>query len=216
MKIKKDVSLRGDALREQILWAAREVFLEEGFERASMDLIATRAGTTKRTVYAHFDHKAALILAVFDMLRGYFLGRLSTPDSYADDPVEAMVLFCGRFLETLLYEGAIRMCRVCAAEADRFPGEVSNFCHVVFTEVEVRLATYLRQQFGLSAKAGTETAQRLLGQVLHPRFTRALFGVDPLLQGINESGISPGFDLKPIRKAVVELVGNSGQKKAGA
>jgi AcrR family transcriptional regulator len=34
---------RGDALRDNILWAARDVFLEAGYERASMDVIASRA-----------------------------------------------------------------------------------------------------------------------------------------------------------------------------
>jgi hypothetical protein len=34
---------RGDALREHILWVAKEVFLELGFERASMDDVGSRA-----------------------------------------------------------------------------------------------------------------------------------------------------------------------------
>ncbi len=208
-------SPRGEALRAQMLWAAREVFLEAGFERASMDEVASRAGTTKRTLYAHFENKNKLFLAVFEMLQGYFLGRLKTPDAYSDDPAEALVLFCGRFMETLLYEGAIRMCRVCAAEADKFPGEAARYCYVVFTEVENRLAVYLAKAFGLTARASTEAAERLLGQVLHPRFTRALFGVEPLFRTINEEGLSPGFDVKPIRAAVSDLLDSLQQRKAG-
>src|SRR5450755_3901656 len=41
---------RGDKLREHILWIAKEVFLEMGFERASMDLVARRAETSKRSL----------------------------------------------------------------------------------------------------------------------------------------------------------------------
>jgi AcrR family transcriptional regulator len=206
LKVKTGVALRGEALREQILWAAREVFLEAGFDRASMDVVASRAGTTKKTVYAHFDNKGSLLKAVFEMLQGYFLSRLSTPDVYSKDPELALVLFCGRFLEKLLYKEAIRMCRMCAAEAERFPEEAGQFCDVVFTEVECRLADYLGTMFQLSPKARSQAAQRLLGQVLHPRFPRALFGASPLIESFSENDLSADFDIKPIRKAVAELM----------
>jgi hypothetical protein len=32
---------------------AKDVFLETGYERASMDAVAARAGTSKRSLYAH-------------------------------------------------------------------------------------------------------------------------------------------------------------------
>jgi AcrR family transcriptional regulator len=205
---------RGDALRENILWAAREVFLESGYERASMDVVAGRAGTTKRTLYAHFANKEALFLAVFDFLKGFFFSRLRTPETYSDDPAEALVRFCGRFLETLLWEGTIRMCRVCVSEAARFPDESAQYGYVVFTEVEIRLAAYLRLKLGLSPRASAEAAQKLLGRILHPRFPRALFGVDPLLESFDEKGLSPKFDLKPIRQAVAEVLDSTGRKTA--
>jgi AcrR family transcriptional regulator len=205
---------RGEALRENILWAAREVFLESGYERASMDVVASRAGTTKRTLYAHFANKEALFLAVFDFLKGFFFSRLGTPETYSEDAAEALVLFCGRFLEKLLWDGSIRMCRVCISEAARFPDESAQYCYVIFTEVEMRLAAYLRLKFGLSPRASAEAAQKLLGDILHPRFPRALFGVDPLLDSFDEKGLSPTFDLKPIRKAVTERLDSIRRKTA--
>ncbi len=51
------------AKRRQILSAARQVFGELGFERASVDLIASRAGVSKATVYNHFEDKKALFVA---------------------------------------------------------------------------------------------------------------------------------------------------------
>ncbi len=207
------VAKRGGELREHILWTAREVFLEAGFERTSMEVVAKRAGTTKRTLYGHFANKEALFLAVFEMLRGYFLERLSTPDVYAADPAEALVLFCGRFLQTLLYEGAIQMCRVCASEAARYPAEAANYCYVVFTEVENRLAVYIASAFGLHSQASVEAAQRLLGQVLYPRFTRALFGLDSLAKDIEENAPSPDFEIGPIRRAVADLIASLREQK---
>ena len=113
---------------------------------------------------------------------------------------------------TLLSEGAIRMCRVCVAEAARFPDESAQYCYVLFTEIEMRLAAYLRLKFALPPRASAEAAQRLLGQVLHPRFSRALFGVDPPVESFDEDHLSPAFDLKPIRKAVSELLNSMEDK----
>jgi AcrR family transcriptional regulator len=171
---------RSDALRENILWAAREVFLEAGYERTSMDVVASRAKTTKRTLYAHFANKEALFLAVLKFLNGFFLGRLRTPDAYSEKPSEALVLFCGRFMETLLWEGAIRMCRVCASEAARFPEESAQFCYVLFNQVEARPAAYLRRNSELcyllfkiclatclSADLGPFLRETDLGNTLH-------------------------------------------------
>ena len=75
---------RGDALRDHIAHAAKDVFLEMGFERASMDLISARAQTSKRTL--------------IELVRGPFLDRLKMPGDGAGDGAEALVMFCGRFL----------------------------------------------------------------------------------------------------------------------
>ncbi len=49
--------------RAQILEGARDVFREQGYERASVDAIASRAGVSKATIYNHFHDKHALFLA---------------------------------------------------------------------------------------------------------------------------------------------------------
>ena len=49
---------------DRILEAAAELFCEAGFAKASMSAIAERAGLTSGAIYAHFDSKADLLLAV--------------------------------------------------------------------------------------------------------------------------------------------------------
>jgi hypothetical protein len=115
-------------------------------------------------------------------------------------------MFCGRYLEILLYEGSIQMCRVSMAETTRFPEGAAQHFDVMFTEVHTRLSAYLKTTFGLSARAGAEAAHRLLGQVIYPRFPGALFGMDPLAESFDDEALSPDFDLKPIYKAVAELI----------
>jgi AcrR family transcriptional regulator len=200
------VARRGDELREHILWVAKDVFLEVGFERASMDEIAARAETSKRTLYAHFENKEKLFLAILLLARELFLSKLKLPGDYSDDPAQALTMFCGRYLEILLYSGWIRMCRMGLAEAERFPEASTQSFEVLFSAVQERLSAYLKKTFDLSAKAGTEAAQKLLGQILYPRYMRVLFGVDAPAEKFGPHGLAADFNLKPIRKAVAELI----------
>jgi TetR/AcrR family transcriptional repressor of mexJK operon len=60
-----DPAPRGiDRKAEAILTAARELFLNEGFDRSSVDTVAARAGVSKRTVYDYFGDKHSLLQAV--------------------------------------------------------------------------------------------------------------------------------------------------------
>ena len=196
---------RGTKLREHILWIAKDVFLEMGFERASMDMVAGRAETSKRSLYAHFESKEKLFLAVIELVRGLFINRLKMPGDYSEKPTEALVMFCDRYLEILLYEKSVQMCRLTMAEASRFPEGASQYFDVLFTQVHAFLSTYLKTTFGLSTRAGAEAAHRLLGQILYPQFPRALFGIDRLAESIDEARVQD-LDLKPIRKIVTDLI----------
>ena len=207
----QDMAMRGDELREHILYAAKNVFLEMGFERASMDEIANRAKTSKRTLYSHFENKEKLYLAVIDLLRELYLSKLKTPGEYSSDRAEALVLFCGRFLESLLFAWTIRMCRMTIAEAERFPEGSAQYFEVIFSAVHERLSVYLQKTFGLSARASAEAAEELLARIIHPRFPRALFGVDALSEQLDDEVIRADFDLKPVRRAVVQLIESLGE-----
>lgn len=54
------------ARRRQLLGAAREVFVAQGYHAAAMDEIAVRAGVSKPVLYQHFPSKLELYLALLD------------------------------------------------------------------------------------------------------------------------------------------------------
>jgi AcrR family transcriptional regulator len=198
---------RGEELREHILFTAKDVFLETGFERASMDTLAARAATSKRTLYAHFESKDKLFLAVVDLVRELYLDRLRTPGEYADDDAEAVVLYCGRFLQMLLWEPTVRMCRLGIAEAERLPEASARYYDAIFHSAHQRLADHLGLRYGLPAADCARIAHELIGRTLHPRFVRALFGTEELLTARPEKEtIAADVDLAPIRAAVAALV----------
>lgn len=200
---------RGEPLREHILYTAKDVFLTMGFERASMDLVAARAETSKRTLYAHFESKENLYLAVVELVRELFLNRLGHPGDVDEaraeiaDPIEALARFCVRYQEAMLYGPSIRMLRVSVSESERFPQGASQHYDVVFTAVHLRIRGYLERAFGLSEAQADVAAERLLGRLLYPRLLRALSGLDPLRA---EFASEADLDPTPVRRIVEETL----------
>src|SRR5688572_32250572 len=54
------------ARRKQLLGAAQEVFVAQGYHASAMDDIADRAGVSKPVLYQHFPGKLDLYLALLD------------------------------------------------------------------------------------------------------------------------------------------------------
>jgi AcrR family transcriptional regulator len=74
------------ARRAQLLGAAQEVFVENGYHAAAMDEIAERAGVSKPVLYQHFPGKLDLYLAILDqhineLLEAVRAGLASTTDN---------------------------------------------------------------------------------------------------------------------------------------
>lgn len=168
--------MRGEKLRHHILWTAKDVFLAEGFERAGMETIANRAGTTKRTLYAHFANKEALFLAVVELVQELFTGKLGEPGDYADEPVEALTRFCGQLRRTMLWGPSIRTVRLGIAEAERFPLGAANLYRVLLGSAGDAIARFLGERANLLPDEARTVADRLVRRSLEPDFSRALFG----------------------------------------
>jgi AcrR family transcriptional regulator len=76
------------ATRGKLLEAAREVFLAVGYQGATLDSIASKAGFTKGAVYWHFPNKQALFLALVAASIDDNLHQLeSMVEQLAGDPV---------------------------------------------------------------------------------------------------------------------------------
>ena len=62
----RSTRLPRSARRKQLLEAAQEVFVANGYHNAAMDDIAERAGVSKPVLYQHFPSKLELYLALLD------------------------------------------------------------------------------------------------------------------------------------------------------
>jgi len=108
--------------RRQILAGARLAFGALGYERASVDLVASRAGVGKATVYNHFGDKKALFAACYsedaDEIREELRRSLQ---AVGGDPVLAMRRVGEKLLRILASPAFVSLHRHAVAEADRFP-----------------------------------------------------------------------------------------------
>src|SRR5260370_11414174 len=57
---------RGEIRRSEILDAATEVFLENGYGGATIDLVVERAGAAKAAVYSFFGRQDGLFAAIVE------------------------------------------------------------------------------------------------------------------------------------------------------
>ena len=68
-------ALRGEATRERVLAAAREVLLERGFAQTSTRAVAERAGVQLSLVHYHFGSKQRLLVDVLEYENEQLLDR---------------------------------------------------------------------------------------------------------------------------------------------
>lgn len=106
---------------DQVIAGARDVFMREGFEGASVDVIAKDAGVSKATLYSYFADKQQLFLAVLQM-ECNLQQRASMDIEFQQREVpDALHHIAASMLEFLLSDSGLSIFRVCVAEAQRFP-----------------------------------------------------------------------------------------------
>jgi AcrR family transcriptional regulator len=90
--------------REQLIDAALNVILKEGYRGVSIEAIAREAGVTRPVVYDHFPNLARLLHALVEREEHYSLGQLAdvVPDDPGGrDPVEFFSTGVRLFLEAV-------------------------------------------------------------------------------------------------------------------
>jgi AcrR family transcriptional regulator len=97
-KGKNPATVRGRQTRESLLYAAREVFEEDGFLDARVSDIARRAGVAHGTFYVYFDDKESIFRELVTRLVGEMFAGSS--ESSSADPVDRIEAATRRYLST--------------------------------------------------------------------------------------------------------------------
>jgi AcrR family transcriptional regulator len=88
-----------EELRQEILDAARDLFVNEGYENVSMRRIAERIEYSPTTIYLYFEDKAALLFAICEETFAKLTKRMEAIRSEHKDPIEALRRVCRAYVD---------------------------------------------------------------------------------------------------------------------
>ncbi|MDV7341795.1 TetR/AcrR family transcriptional regulator [Terasakiella sp. A23] len=134
---------RNEKKRFDIIEAARQVFLEKGFELTSMDEIAKRAKVSKRTVYSNFGSKEDLFSG---LMHEVCESKREKVELYIDEdlPLEEALNELGRrFLQMIFEPEGMNLVRMMIGNANAFPQMGDDFYKQGPKEVIEYVAAYL-------------------------------------------------------------------------
>ena len=130
---------------DQVLNGARQVFLSDGFEGASVDDIARAANVSKATLYSYFPDKRLLFMEVATSeCQRQARDALDNIDMDAH-PREVLTQTGRHFLRFIASDIGQRIFRICVAEADRFPELGQKFYASGPQVFRSEMAEYFRQ-----------------------------------------------------------------------
>lgn len=130
------------AKRRQILDGARKVFLDLGFDGASMGEIARACGVSKGTLYVYFADKYRLFEAILEEEQ-IEQGRTAFNFDPSRDPETTLREFGRAYIAVLCRPGGGSAIRTVMAIAERMPEVGRRYYENVLDLSITRLATYL-------------------------------------------------------------------------
>lgn len=114
--------------REQILAAATQVFLEHGYEGASMDRVAAASGAARRTLYNQFHSKEALFEAMTARVWASFpVFDITRDQASLRDPRVGLTRLGLAVSDFWIPPEAVAFLRMVIAEGTRFPSLMKTF-----------------------------------------------------------------------------------------
>jgi AcrR family transcriptional regulator len=128
--------------RRQILDGARKVFMDLGFDGASMGEIARSAGVSKGTLYVYFADKNRLFEAIVEE-ETLEQGKVAFNFDPARDVPTTLMEFGQAYIQMLCRPGGGSATRTVMAIAERMPEVGRRFYSHVVAHTIARLAGYL-------------------------------------------------------------------------
>ena len=199
-------------LPQRVLDAAEQVFIDAGYARSTMDVIARAAGVSRKTLYARYANKSDVLTAVVERLLDAALAAPAVPAAAAAaasaDP-RAVLLALGRELAQLSAMPRVAgLNRLIFAEAAQLPELAA-----LFGRLYARAATRVRDclqalQADARLAAGDDelAAVAFIEMVASMPRLRSLLG-QPLSPAEIEAGVIHAVDLFLDGRAVPDRPG---------
>src|SRR5262249_29044367 len=88
-----------EELRQEILDAASERFVKEGYENVSMRRIAEKIEYSPTTIYLYFEDKASLLFAICEETFARLTKRMEAIRQESPDPLDSLRKTCRAYVE---------------------------------------------------------------------------------------------------------------------
>jgi AcrR family transcriptional regulator len=171
------------ARREAILDAAMAEFAARGYGATTLDAIAKRARTAKRTLYEAFGGKEKLFQAAVARVSGNATAPLTPPQDGETPPLRDMLTQAAYIAISTVYTAEkAAIYRMVVGEAPAFPELAANFYNAGAGAAITKLTVVLRKAMarGEIARCDPEAeAKRLVGFFLGEAHLRLVLGLDP-------------------------------------
>lgn len=152
---------RGVARRQAFLQAARKVFLQQGYEAASVNDVVRIAGGSLATLYLQFQNKEGLFVAVVLDQHARFTKAIA-PECVDHLPLEQGLCAIGeRFLSALLESENLAFFRLVVGESRHFPEPAKRNVTVGADQVREVVTAFLHAH-GVKVEDGDSHPSMLL------------------------------------------------------
>ncbi|EJG2005406.1 TetR/AcrR family transcriptional regulator [Vibrio parahaemolyticus] len=122
--------------RIALIEAAQQEFIEHGFSGANMDRVCERAGTSKRTLYRHFESKDVLFIesiqAVIEIQRARLQFQYS-PEKCIEAQLRTYLL---AKIDSMYEDFGLPLAKMVISEFMRTPEFVENYLHQLQSQDE--------------------------------------------------------------------------------
>jgi TetR/AcrR family transcriptional repressor of mexJK operon len=180
----KDIPRRGrprDPERlKNVRDAALRQFLDNGFERASVDAIAKASGVSKVTIYSYFPTKEALFEAAVGHSTDAVFASLPPGTLDPSDPEAALTRIGKGFLKLTRSDDVVRSFRMMYAAADNHTAACEAFYRQGPEKLVGQVAAYLRSVSAagsLAIRNPDDAADQFLSLFLGSAHMRGLLGL---------------------------------------
>jgi AcrR family transcriptional regulator len=171
------VQPRGEAVVEKILERAMSVFLKQGFDGTSIDVLARETNTSKATIYRYFPDKEALFTAIVDRALKRFRRFPEVQRCRMTSGRDLLTDLAHQYLDLMLDPDRIELSRVYVFEIGKF-AELER----LFARSDERDGQGLVQLFRDVAATGlvdiadpARAGESFWGLVVAPAFVHRLF-----------------------------------------
>ena len=137
---------RAELRRAAFLTAARDVFLEHGYEAANMAEIVKRAGGSLSTLYAQFGGKKGLFLAMVDKRVGEMTEQMQVALATHAPLREGLQRIGEHFMLKMVEPDSLDVFRVLVGQAKKFPEMSAEYFKLGPDRIRKALAAYIEDR----------------------------------------------------------------------